>query len=85
MFVKFNYEQLQVYGLLYFFWWLPRRQVLATIKVMGKEEGGDLMINLTQTEDEPLSRISQFEKRKSMLGIRLVSNEMPSFDSPKSV
>ena len=34
MFVKTTYEQLQVYGLLYFFWWLPRKFVQAQARVM---------------------------------------------------
>ena len=45
MFLKLNYEQVQVYGLLYFFWWLPRQFNKATLKVMSEDGmGGDLKL-----------------------------------------
>jgi hypothetical protein len=69
MFLKLNYEQVQVYGLLYFFWWLPRKFNLATIKVMDKDGmGGDLSIRESQVFLDPFSTSRQSMARTSMIG-----------------
>jgi hypothetical protein len=56
MFLKLNYEQVQVYGLLYFFWWLPRQFNQATIKVMATDGmGGDLKLRESTVFLDPFS------------------------------